>query len=1502
MLLNSPRVQQRVSVLLATELENHIGTRVSLGGVKWLFPTDLIVDSLTIDDQEGDHLVSIDRIAAKVEWMPLILKRQLSIRNIRIFNPNIHIYRQNASSNYNYQFLIDAFASKEKKEKNPSKLSLRVNTLLVRHAHICHRDRSCPPSETLQFNNLSISDLSAQISLKALSTDSVSLAIRQLGFKEQSGLCVDNLYLHLVANRHGATLANFQLDMPHSTLRLDTIWTSYKLGEKPLETDSTAAHDNKHHPQLYLKGKILPSHITPADLAAILPQVGGITERIGFTAEFMGSPSRFNFKTLDIHTKHRDFTLRTSAKLTQSKVIKDSDHQSQSLQESLLGLFNTLEVNLQEITFTERLWSTLAEQAPDIYCQLPEPLMRMGHLTAAGGLLHDKSQTSVNLSTSTGAGDISARIGLNSQGHYTATIDGTGVNIAQVIPESPLAKTNLAIEAKGSISNKAHTFEEVCNSIKGTLRATATHTHLMGYEYDEICLDGSYAPGRYETTLVLDDPNGALTLQASYDTEGRRPRYTATLRADSLNLHAMQLIDIHENTTFSTSLKADLHGADLDHIMGKIIIDSIAKYDATGDYLIREIALYASDPSDKMLSLQADFMHATIRGTFTYRSLTNSLIEHLHHSLPSLCAGHSACYNAQDNLCLINIGISDATPLRELLLQPVDLFGKAQLDLLINDPANELKLYASAPHIVYDGNTIKTISLDCHSLRQGLDLYAGATFYDETDKAITANIVTRAIDDKVDLGAVWNSNPTGKFEGTLHTQVDFSLDDHGKLITHIETDSTRATLNKSEWELDPFRLEIAPEHIAINGLHFANDTTQHLSADGVIARHGTDTLQVSFRNLDLGYLLTMVKLEGISFDGDVSGRAEIANLYTEQPHIEAAITAQDFTFCEGILGDVNGRIHWNQEASQLQFIANVWEDPRHTTIVDGRVDFAQDELWIDIAADSTNVSFLNVLLKSFMNDIKGHAYGNLTVGGPLKAINLDGALLADVDFNLTPTDVRYHFCDSLRFTPDVIHFNGIEAFDNREQKAIVNGTVKHNAIKDFAVDLYVDAQNVLGIDLPDTGHDSFYTTIYGTGGVHITASPTDPLVIDIQAQSEKGSVFALNLAPENESESEKFITFTDHSSTRNTPTIATRNTKRRRRRAPESVAPTLIKINAQVTPDAMFKLVMDQSVDDHISISGSGDLQISAQGTDINLFGTYTADRGFYRLSLQDVIHKNFDVQPGSTVSFDGDYTDTRLNITARHIVNYVPLRDLSPEMTGNVHVNCLLHIGGTINAPTLTFGLELPQGTEEEKAILQSYTNTEEQTNLQFIYLLGLGKFYTPDASSNTQGTDNMESFISSTISGQINKLLSNIISNENWNFASNLRTENMLNGESGSGDLSGDNWENMEIEGILEGHLLDNRLLINGSFGYRDNPMYASNFIGDFDIRYRLKGGLSLKGYNKTNDRYFSRTSLTTQGLGVIFQRDFDRLLSRRKRKKSVTKSSGTPTEQALIVETNP
>lgn len=1447
MLLNSPRVQRRVSVVLATELENRIGTRVELGGVRWLFPNDIVVDSLIIDDQEGARLLSVRRVAAKVEWTPLIKDGQISIRNIRLFYPEIAVYKDDAEGEYNYQFLVDAFSVKRKREK-PTRLNLRVNSLLIRHARLKH-DVNSVPCTPGRFNmeHLGVEDLSTHIALKALTSDSLSLIVRQLSLEEQSGLNVKDLYLRFVGNKHGATLANFRLDLPHSTLQLDTLWASYS-AERFLES-------------LVVKGAVLPSVITPSDIKSLVPQVGGFTEQVHLSADFIGSTSRINLKSLALHTRHKDFVLegRAAAGLHGGKLV-------------------SADVDLGEATLTSGAWTLLENQLPYVYGLIPVEATRVGGITVRGEAHLEKRAGDVTLHALSDVGSVDVRMDIADDGRYTATFDGRSLDVARVVPQSPLARTNLSLTAQG---NYNWLCEQGDMPLRGTLSGLATDTRLFDYAYEQLAFDCSYSPERYEVEVTLDDRNGTFALAAAYDLASSKPAYMVRFRADTLDLHAMNLIDIHEDATFSAQLKASMRGEDFDHMVGQVHLDSFIMHRPGDDYMIEEVSLYATDSEHKMLSLHSDFMDASVSGDFTYESLSGSLLSQLHQYLPSLCQSHDHEHVVKHgNLCFARFNIYDMRPLRELLLIPIELGRTASVEALINDHVQNLSLKAEVPQLEYGGNLVRGINLNCYSEDEDFNILLDGTLHNDETQAVTAHLMANAKDDNLHFGAVWNSNPKGLFDGTFSTDAHLAFTKEGDFVATIQTDSSEVMINQSVWYLSPFRLKIAPEQIAVHELLFAHDETQYLSVNGTIAESHTDTLQVELNNLDLGYLLSLVELKGISFDGGVSGHLDAADLYADTPYLNAQITVNDFSFCEGVLGDVAGDVYWNQDSARLEFLANVNEVPHRTSVVDGYVDLADRELCLDISADSLNVSFLNKILSSFMNDVKGNASGRLMIGGPLKDIDLDGALLADVEFNLTPTNVSYSFNDTLRFSPGKILFNGIEAYDNRGQKGIVNGEVTHERLTRFSADLYIDAQNILGIDLPDTGSDNFYTTIFGTGEVHVVSPMQGPLEVTVQAQPEKGSLFALNLASQNVSSSEAFVTFYDRSTKRNTPTEVTLSNATRGRRGKAAAAPSNINITAHITPDAMLKLVMNQAVDDHISAYGYGDLQIDARGDDISLYGTYTVNRGFYRLSLQDVINKNFDVLGGSTVTFDGDPMNARLDITARHMVSYVPFKDLSPDITGNVHVNCLLRIGGTLSAPTLTFDLELPQGTEEEKAILRSYTGTEEQTSMQFIYLLGLGKFYTPDVAQNAAGTGNMEAFISSTISGQLNNLLSNIISNSNWNFASNIRAENMIAGD------TEDNWENMEVEGILEGRLLDNRLLINGNFGYRDNPMYATNFIGDFDIRYLLTSDLSLKGYNKTNDRYFSKTSLTTQGVGLMFQRDFDKLIPNRRETKKKKK----------------
>lgn len=199
------------------------------------------------------------------------------------------------------------------------------------------------------------------------------------------------------------------------------------------------------------------------------------------------------------------------------------------------------------------------------------------------------------------------------------------------------------------------------------------------------------------------------------------------------------------------------------------------------------------------------------------------------------------------------------------------------------------------------------------------------------------------------------------------------------------------------------------------------------------------------------------------------------------------------------------------------------------------------------------------------------------------------------------------------------------------------------------------------------------------------------------------------------------------------------------------------------------------------------------------------------------------------------------------------------------------MNISGTPQSPHVDFDLDLPTVNNDAAQMVRTVINSEEEMNQQVVYLLGVGRFYIQKNNNSTEENDQqnqtslaMQSILSGTISQQINTLLGNIVKNNNWTFGANIST-----GDEG--------FNNAEYEGLLSGRLLNNRLVINGQFGYRDNANATTSFIGDFDINYLLlpNGNIALKVYNQTNDRYFTKSSLNTQGIGLIMKKDFNSLM---------------------------
>lgn len=336
---------------------------------------------------------------------------------------------------------------------------------------------------------------------------------------------------------------------------------------------------------------------------------------------------------------------------------------------------------------------------------------------------------------------------------------------------------------------------------------------------------------------------------------------------------------------------------------------------------------------------------------------------------------------------------------------------------------------------------------------------------------------------------------------------------------------------------------------------------------------------------------------------------------------------------------------------------------------------------------------------------------------------------------------------------------------------------------------------------------------------------------------------------------------------------------------PESVFG--MNLRATITPSTTLTLVMDPVAGDKIVANGSGAMNMTYQSDndDLRMYGKYVLDNGVYNFSLQDLILKDFIIKEGSSISFNGDPMAGILDIRAAYRVN-TNLSDLDQSFAldrdlnrTNVPVDAMLLVNGEMSSPDISFDIELPTLNDEVEQKVRSIISSEDMMNLQMIYLLALNRFYTPEYMGGNSGGE-WASVASTTISSQLQNIMGQLT--DKFSLLPSFKSD--------KGDFS-----DLEVDVALSSRLFNNRLIVNGNFGYRDPSISSTTFIGDFDIEYLLnrQGNWRLKAYNHFNDQnYYLKSALTTQGVGIVWRRDFNHIfgINKKPRQKQSSASSGS------------
>jgi len=1428
--IHVPAVQRYVGQQVAQAIGGEIGSEVTIGRVDLGFFNRLIIDNVVIKDQQRQNLLTAHRMTVSIDLLPL-LDKKVRIASAQLFGARLQLYRETAQAVPNYQFVIDALQSDNPQKE--SALDLKINSLIVRNTQLIYDQKDAPETPG-RFNgkHINISEISAHVLLKSLTADSLHAVVKRLAFKEHSGLAVEHLSLALKADKRKLTVDDFLLEMPRSSV-------SQKHLELTYDADRMMA-------SLQGRTRLEEVHINPADLAPLWPQLQFFDNVYTLSAQLAVAPAGWEIEALDLASDAGHLALKGRAAYADS----------------------TLEVGIGSLTLT----GALLAQAKKAFPELPQMTGSVKEVSLEGILRHGGDgawQTRGRLASNLGNADF--QLSADAHQFYEGHIGTEELNLQEIAGVKDLGRLSAQLEVSGT---------------RDTLNAQGHITALQfrQYDYHDITVNGRYHHQVYDGQLLIDDPHLKTevvgTLKYGQQKEVRLTGYVKDFSPKALNLS-----DRWGNGVFSAIIDTDFRASSLNDAEGSIDIDdfyltyedSVAK-----NYHLDNLHIKSGyDDGIHYLKMSGDPGEAELAGQFDWATLPQSFINYAASRLPSLLPQTKKSGTAHNNFEL-NLRLTESEWLQKLLQIPLALGDDLQLNAVVNDESEVVFVNADLPSFYYDDNHYSgghvELTTEEDTTRIQLNLtktLKGSQTMDVSVKALAGNNTIRST---VAVNHDDGETQETYLNGEVNTITQLYADEAGQLHTQVRLLPSQLILRGTALNLEPCDILYSNKRLIVDHFNLHNQQ-QHLVVDGIVSADAADTVTVDLQDIDVAYVLDLVNFRSVRFGGQASGKAFVMGVFGDF-NAWTDLLVRDFTFQDGRMGDLTLHGQWNQEEGQIDLRALADAGTQARTHINGYISPTKKMLDLQIGADGTPIDFCESFTKSFFSGVDGCAHGEARLHGALNRLYLTGDLAVEGHVGVKALNTIYELRgDTLRLRPDEIRADGVGIYDRHHGTGQLTGSIRHTSFKHFNFDLAVEVDNLLAYDFPDFDDSSICGTVFATGKADLHGKPGE-VVINCDVTSNRNTVFTYNASNPDAISNQQFITWRERYENGEIPILLGDA-------SPDTSVPSDVRINFRInaTPDATLKILMDANTGDNISLHGDGIINASYYNKGpFQMFGTYTTERGTYSMTIQNIIRKNFNFQEGGTIIFGGNPFDAALDLKAVYTVNGVSLSDLNignSFSNNTVRVNCLMNILGTAGAPRVEFDLEMPTVNAEEQQMIRSIIASEQELNQQVIYLLGIGRFYTQSA--NNAGTQEygqtelaMQSFLSGTVSTQINEVLSQVIKNDDWDFGANISTGN-------------EGWHNAEYEGIVNGRMFNNRLLINGQFGYRDNATQATpSFIGDFDIRYLLypSGNLAVKVYNQTNDRYFTRSSLNTQGIGLIMKKDFDSLrdlLLPRKKKSS-------------------
>lgn len=1148
-----------------------------------------------------------------------------------------------------------------------------------------YSNNSPPKSKGIDFNNLSFSEINADIDSAYYRGQNIGIRINDINFKERSGIKVNTMQLSAAMDSSYLSVNKMVLRTDNSEVTADAQIGTGITGsapETPVNAKISADIDIDEFLDLFtITDPELEHSLRGKNLKADL-NIGGRLNRVLLDKVVINIPGEINLTAEGSviglpDAKDLGGDIRFTASLTDGEIIE----------QFLLDTAARNRINIPPFSTHGTVAASNGTYSPDILLNI-----NGGNLSVSG------SYNSNNES-------------------YRVIAEANSFPVYSILPKDSLGTTSFTITADG------HGFDFFNTNTEATVDFSLDSILYSGYTYRNITLDAELKNNILSGNINSDSE--ALDVGLEFSGILMYTDQQAEIHGEikNLDLYILNFSEREMNMSFFLDMTAKASGTRIFDFNAEI--DTLRIFDGSRDNYINHTELTVT--ADTAL-LNVDMTSGDLALKLSVYESLDSLISHIN----SISAEIQSQIIANDiDMRTVN-NIVPAFDLQTTsgnnniigyFLRQANLgFRKMELDAS-KSMDTSFNVSLKTDYITFNNLLFDTLSVGISTDSGNLDynVILSNLRSGENSKA-HIDVYGSVYSDTVTLTAVHHDMEwkTGfnieSYTVCSDTSAVLRLMDRGLI------------LNYDNWNVN------ADNYISYgftNGRLGAdlrlNNNDQLLAVESI----DNGSIHLEINNLDLGTTMSLIP-SAPEMDGRLS-----ANITggIDPVSADGNISVSNLLYQRDTLGNIDLDLNYNNSSESFDALMNVNGDQVLTANGNLGAD-STGNLNINAEINRLPLNLANPFIPDDYADLNGYLNGNLSVTGSSGNTLFSGnASFEDAEVNVALVGTEFDISDNnITIQNSVLSMNGFSIISPNNQSMDINGTVDFSNFSNIVTDLRVTADNFQAVDVQRNRSSVVYGTAFLDMDVTAKGSVNELVIrgeVDLLNNTDVTYVMQNN-SLDIEEQAQDIVTFV---SFRDTTYYELPDTTVRLKLTGIDM---LVNINIEEGVDAAINLSADGQ--NRIEVKGSGELTYASnQLGDTRFTGRYNLTGGTVNYNPPVISAKSFAIQEGSYVQWNGDIADPTVNITAIESV-ITNVTEEGQSSARRVDFNIIIRVENSLDNLEITFDLAAPNDLSIQN---QLSSLTAEQRSSQAMNLLIYNTYNGPGTVAKGNSTNPLNTFV---------------------------------------------------------------------------------------------------------------------------------------------------------------